>query len=303
MHRSLAPLLAGLLAAASFALTAPEAFAQKSKAKPKDNLRCQPNPIFEKFPGSYLDSCERSRFMELEIEVAKDPANLKGDRTKVKKEGEYWYYHDPIEKDASGSLPSPLELQRNIEQAVRAGGGTVLSTPDYQRSVYYRIEKGGSEYWGRYACGGGNQASCTALNHKIVRVTAMEQTIVVSAEQIARDMGGGGKVVFYGIYFDTDKATIKPESGPTLAEMAKWLTSNAGAKVYIVGHTDMQGAHDHNMKLSRDRATSVAAALAGQHGIAKDRLASDGAGPLAPVASNAAEAGRAKNRRVEMVLR
>jgi outer membrane protein OmpA-like peptidoglycan-associated protein len=65
----------------------------------------------------------------------------------------------------------------------------------------------------------------------------------------------------------------------------------------------MQGAHEHNMKLSRDRAASVVVALTGQHGIAKDRLTSDGAGPLAPVANNADEVGRAKNRRVEMVLR
>ena len=131
----------------------------------------------------------------------------------------------------------------------------------------------------------------------------MEQTIVLSADQIAKDIGTGGKVVFYGIYFDTDKATIKPESGPTLAEMAKWLKANAGSKVYIIGHTDMQGAADHNLKLSRDRAASVVAALAGQHGIAKDRLGAEGVGPFAPVASNADEAGRAKNRRVEMVLR
>ncbi len=303
MHRQLAPVLACLLAAASIAFAAQEAFAQKSAPKSKDNPKCQPNPIFEKFPGSYLDSCDRSRFMELDIEVAKDPANLKGERTKVRKEGEYWYYHDPIQKDASGALPSPLELQRNIEQAVRAGGGTVLATLDYRKAVYYRIEKGGSEYWGYYGCGGGDQKTCTAMDHKIVRVKAMEQAIVVSAEQIAKDMGAGGKVVFYGIYFDTDKATLRAESGPTLAEMAKWLKDNAATKVYIVGHTDMQGAHDHNMKLSRDRAASVVVALAGQHGIAKDRLTADGAGPLAPVASNADDAGRAKNRRVEMVLR
>ncbi len=295
--------LAALVLGLTVALAASHLHAAPAKAKSKDNPKCQPNPVFEKFPGSYLDSCERSRFMALEIEVAKDPAKLQGPVDKVSKEGEYWYYHDLIQKDASGALPSPLELQRNFENAVRTGGGKVLATPDYKKSVYYRIEKGGAEYWGEYKCGGGNQEQCTAINHRIVRVKAMEQTIVVSAEQIGKDLGTGGKVVFYGIYFDTDKAAIKPESGPTLAEMAKWLKANASAKVYIVGHTDMQGAHEHNVKLSRDRAASVVAALAGQHGIAKDRLTSDGAGPLAPVASNTDEAGRAKNRRVEMVLR
>ncbi|NJD86812.1 MAG: OmpA family protein [Betaproteobacteria bacterium] len=303
MRRPTLQAFAGLIAAACLALAAPAAMAQKKAPAPKDNPKCAPNPVFEKFPGSHHGNCEQSRFMALDIEVAKDPANLQGPRDKVRKEGEYWYYHDPIQKDASGALPSPIELQRNIENAVRSAGGTVLATTDYKKAVFYRIEKGGSEYWGHYQCGGGNQEQCTALSHKIVRVKAMEQAIVVSADQIAKDIGTGGKVVFYGIYFDTDKATIKAESEPTLAEMAKWLRANAATRVYIVGHTDMQGAHDHNMKLSRDRAASVVAALASQHAIGRERLTSDGAGPLAPVASNADEAGRAKNRRVEMVLR
>jgi outer membrane protein OmpA-like peptidoglycan-associated protein len=131
----------------------------------------------------------------------------------------------------------------------------------------------------------------------------MEQSVVVSSEQIARAMGDEGKVVFYGIYFDTDKATLKSESTPTLAEMAKWLKANGSAKVFVVGHTDMQGSVERNQKLSRDRAASVIAALTKEYAIQADRLAAEGVGPLAPVASNAGESGRAKNRRVEMVLR
>jgi outer membrane protein OmpA-like peptidoglycan-associated protein len=131
----------------------------------------------------------------------------------------------------------------------------------------------------------------------------MEQSVVVSSEQIARAMGAEGKVVFYGIYFDTDKATLKAESTPTLAEMAKWLKTNASASVFIVGHTDMQGAIERNQKLSRDRAASVIVALTRDHDIKADRLGAEGVGPLAPVANNTDEAGRAKNRRVEMVLR
>lgn len=292
--------LAGAFAAL-FALAANDAAAQKAKSK--DNAKCQPNPVFEKFPGAFLSGCERSRFLELELEAARDPAKLDSNFATVRKEGEYWYYFDEIDRDASGSHPSPLELQRNFLAALQKGGGTVLSTPSNGRSIHYRIEKGGAEYWGSVGCGRGDSKVCSAIMHKIVRVKAMEQTIVLSADQIAKDIGTGGKVVFYGIYFDTDKATVKPESGPTLAEMAKWLKANAGSKVYIIGHTDMQGAADHNLKLSRDRAASVVAALTGQHGIAKDRLGAEGVGPFAPVASNVDESGRAKNRRVEMVLR
>jgi outer membrane protein OmpA-like peptidoglycan-associated protein len=139
--------------------------------------------------------------------------------------------------------------------------------------------------------------------HKIVRVAGMEQSVVVSSEQIARAMGTEGKVVFYGIYFDTDKATLKAESTPTLAEMAKWLKTNASANVFIVGHTDMQGPIERNQKLSRDRAAAVIAALSRDHDIKAERLGAEGVGPLAPVANNTDDAGRAKNRRVEMVLR
>ena len=288
--------VAGLLGA----LASIPAAAQKSK----DNPKCTPNPVFEKYPGSHHQNCDRSRFAQLELEIAKDPAKLEGPYENVKKEGETWYYYDWIPKEAAGVLPSPLEIQRNFENVVRAANGTVLRRhTGGAKALVYRLEKGGAEYWGTASCGSSGGDQCSAVMHRIVRIAAMTQSIVLSAEQIGKDLGSGGKVVFYGIHFDTDKATIKAESGPTLAEMAKWLKANAAAKVYIVGHTDMQGGHDHNMKLSRERAASVVGALAAQHGIAKERLASDGAGPLAPVASNGDDAGRARNRRVEMVLR
>ena len=106
---------------------------------------------------------------------------------------------------------------------------------------------------------------------------------------------------FYGIYFDTDKADIKPESAPTLAEMAKFLTEASDLAVVVVGHTDNQGAMDYNLDLSHRRAQAVADALVSGYGIAKDRLTAAGAGFLAPVAPNDNESGRAKNRRVEMI--
>jgi outer membrane protein OmpA-like peptidoglycan-associated protein len=120
----------------------------------------------------------------------------------------------------------------------------------------------------------------------------MEQSVVVSADQIAKSILDEGKAVFYGLYFDTDKAVLKPESGPTLVEMAKWLKDNPKNKVYIVGHTDMQGATDHNVKLSKARGTAVVEALATQHGIARERLAGEGVGAFAPMSNNTSEAGR-----------
>ena len=291
---------AALLALASVALAG--ALPALSQSKVRENPKCTPNPVFEKFPNSVYHSCEKSRFAKLDVYIAKDPAKIAGEYETQPREGEYWYYFDHISADANGAYPSRLELFRNYETALKQGGGKMLHA-DGDRGFTYTITRPSGEYWGQVGCGAGSAAKCDKIQHKIVRVAAMEQSVAVSADQIRKSIADTGKMVFYGIYFDTDKATLKPESEPTLAEMAKYLKANAQARVFIVGHTDMQGGIERNQKLSHDRAAAVVAALAARHGIAKDRLAPDGVGPLAPVAANDSEAGRAKNRRVEMVLR
>ena len=109
-------------------------------------------------------------------------------------------------------------------------------------------------------------------------------------------------MVIYGILFDTDAATLKAESEATLAEIVSVLKDNAGLSIYVVGHTDDVGALDYNQDLSLRRAVAVTDALVAK-GISRDRLTPLGAGPMAPVASNATEDGRALNRRVELVGR
>jgi outer membrane protein OmpA-like peptidoglycan-associated protein len=131
----------------------------------------------------------------------------------------------------------------------------------------------------------------------------MGQEMQAGAEAWSKDLAESGHAAVYGIYFDTDKADIKPESEAALKEMAKLLNGNPKLAVFIVGHTDSTGEYQHNLKLSEARANAVVAALTAKHGIAAGRLKAVGAGPIAPVASNRAEEGRAKNRRVELVER
>lgn len=136
----------------------------------------------------------------------------------------------------------------------------------------------------------------------VVESATMEKRMVtVQAPEMAMNLGRDGKQAIYGIFFDFDKADIKPESKPQLEEMAKLLQANPALKVYIAGHTDNQGALDYNIGLSQRRAEAVVRALSTQYGIAAARLTARGLGPLAPVTSNATEDGRAKNRRVELV--
>jgi outer membrane protein OmpA-like peptidoglycan-associated protein len=123
----------------------------------------------------------------------------------------------------------------------------------------------------------------------------------VNADEMSKSLADNGSVSLYGLYFDTDKDALRPDSEPTLQEINKLLKANPQWKVHVVGHTDNQGAAEHNLDLSRRRAANVVRELTSKFGIAADRLDSFGCGLYAPVASNAAEEGRAKNRRVELV--
>lgn len=129
-----------------------------------------------------------------------------------------------------------------------------------------------------------------------------ERMQLVKADDIGRALEKDGKIAIYGILFDFNKADVKPESRPALDEIGRYLRANPARKLYVVGHTDNVGGFDSNLRLSVARATAVAQDLVQGYAIAPDRLKPAGAGLMVPVASNADEAGRAKNRRVELVL-
>jgi outer membrane protein OmpA-like peptidoglycan-associated protein len=154
----------------------------------------------------------------------------------------------------------------------------------------------------------GKHDSCRALNDRTVVIVdlleakAREQKMVtVSSGEMAQAISSGGRVALYGIYFDFNKADVKPESDPTIEQIAKLLKDSPSLKVLIVGHTDNVGTFSFNMDLSQRRAAAVVAVLASRHGIAKERLSPVGVSYASPVASNKTEEGRAKNRRVELV--
>ena len=114
-------------------------------------------------------------------------------------------------------------------------------------------------------------------------------------------LGRDGRIVLYNILFDFDKADIKPESKPQLEEIARLLQASPNLRLHVVGHTDNVGQLAYNMDLSRRRSQSVVQALVQANGIAAARLTGHGVGPLAPVAPNTDDAGRARNRRTELV--
>jgi outer membrane protein OmpA-like peptidoglycan-associated protein len=130
-----------------------------------------------------------------------------------------------------------------------------------------------------------------------------QRMVLIEADELARGLSDEGRIALYGITFDFDRATIRPESRPQLQQMAELLRERQDLEVFIVGHTDNRGNLDYNMDLSKRRAEAVVEALADDYQITRSRLTPMGVASLAPVASNATEEGRAKNRRVELVAK
>ncbi|MES2594109.1 MAG: OmpA family protein [Verrucomicrobiota bacterium] len=148
----------------------------------------------------------------------------------------------------------------------------------------------------------GLKKGITVVRVDVLETKAMEtrMTVVKSAE-IEDTISKTGRIAIYGVYFDTDKADIKPESSDSLAEMAKAILAGGGKKFLIVGHTDNQGSLEHNQALSQKRAAAVTSALTGKYDVPAASVIPVGVGMAAPVAPNTDDAGRSKNRRVEIV--
>ena len=151
-------------------------------------------------------------------------------------------------------------------------------------------------------------ASCKALTGRTVAVVHLlepkareRRMTTVKAEDMAKSIGATGRVVLYGILFDTARTDVKPESAPTLQEIASLMKADPKLAVVVVGHTDNQGGYDYNIDLSKRRADAVIKALSGSYGVDARRLKAAGVGMVAPSASNDDEGGRSKNRRVELV--
>ena len=254
-------------------------------AEQKDDPACKDHPMFTRMPGYWIRGCTVKQFDTHAFTLGVGRTQqVEGRLTTLS----YYPQATATEK------PSDLQITRNYENAVKQLGGTVLYTAKGKDT--FKIVKDGKEVWvdlwaeftGKYGM-------------TIVEKTEMNQDVEANAKVFSNDLRSTGHAAVYGIYFDTGKTEIKPESEQAIGEIAKLLQADASLRVYVVGHTDNVGALEANMKLSQGRADAVVQALVGKHGIAAARLKSGGVGPLAPVAPNDAEAGRAKNRRVELV--
>lgn len=192
--------------------------------------------------------------------------------------------------------------------------GDILSYNEAQERVLVGRTKGASPtYYYVFVTSYRDGNMPERLQSRVTKDIALAELVVVTPQQMeekmafvnsgemSRSLADSGKIALYGIYFDTDKDSLRPDSEATLQEIAKLLAADRSLKVSVVGYTDNQGRPDYNLDLSRRRAAAVVRELTSKYDIAADRLSSFGCGFYAPVASNDTEDGKAKNRRVELV--
>lgn len=301
-----------------------------SLAQAQDLAGSSDHPLVGRYDGAEIRVYADSDFDRVTLVSAPLPKNFastgipKEDGITVEGKSFQIVYRDPPDRSA-------LEIDANFKQSLASKGfETVFEcfnaecisgstsyyvygglvddearNARYGKEIAYRLEKlsapTGDVYVSILTGRGGD--AYTAI--RVVETKPMETDNIVFLDASAMQSGLDltGHVALYGIYFDTDKSDLKPESAPTLAEIAKLLNDNPKLNLIVTGHTDNQGAFDYNVGLSDRRAQAVVAALVSGLGVASNRLTPFGAGMSAPVAHNDNDAGRALNRRVELVKR
>ena len=253
------------------------------------------HPLLTRMPNFYIDDYENIEF---------DQADFKDNKGEdIKVEGHIYDIFYMLKEGKT--VPGKFQVLKNYENAIKMIGGSTVYEADEE--AWLKVEKSGKTTWIYVIQIRADIVRQTVAFRrgeyelKIIEKKAMAQEVVADAKSLASDISSTGHVSVYGIHFDFNKVTIKPESEQTLKEIAKLLKQNPNLNLYVVGHTDNVGKIDYNMQLSKARAEAVVKALVSEYGLDQNRLAPYGVGPLAPVSSNETEEGRALNRRVELV--
>ncbi len=270
------------------------------------------HPLIKRYPGSEIGRYFVKDFDEVQMPTGKSERKGFANSVTVKGKVTGIIYRNPKKR-------STLEIYENYEQAMKGAGFEFLFTCADKACGVPGPEDPMLKY--RWACFEQRHATgklarpegdifvnlhvCKGVNKTflgIVESKPMETGLVkVDADALANEIDRTGHASIYGIYFDTNKANVKPESEQALGEIARLLGKRLDLKLYVVGHTDSVGSLDYNRDLSVRRARAVVDVLTGKYGIAKSRLRGEGVGPLVPVLTNSSDGGRAKNRRVELV--
>ncbi len=254
----------------------------------QDAEGCKDHPLLTRMPDFYITECSQN-YNQLDFYTPKgEDLVLEGNLTVL---------HYAMNQESTSTEPSPFQILKNYKNAItKIGGKEVYSSTDLG---CYELKKNGKTYnikvcdFANY--GGGGKEILFVVN--VLEMEEMVQEITANEMLDALNKDG---YISLNILFETGKSAIQTESLPIIDQIYQLLSANADLKVSIEGHTDNVGDAASNKKLSGDRAKSVMDALVAK-GIAKTRLSFVGWGQEKPVGDNRTDAGKALNRRVEIV--
>ncbi len=251
----------------------------------EDAEGCKDHPLLNRLPGFHIEECSTTYDQMDFIDSTGETIQLEGNLTAIT----YTNIGCP------DNPPSMFQIIKNYENAIRnIGGKTVFKD---NMTGCFAVKKNTSEYKVKVCCPSSDNDHDIHYGLDVLEMVPMKQEIV--ANDILLALNNDGHVAL-DILFDTGESTIKPESQSIVDEVYNTLKDNPDLKVSIEGHTDNAGNPAQNKTLSEDRAKAVMDALIAK-GIDKSRLSSTGWGDTKPIADNATDQGRAKNRRVEIV--
>jgi outer membrane protein OmpA-like peptidoglycan-associated protein len=195
----------------------------------------------------------------------------------------------------TAALTAGCETQRQTETAYGTGAGVAAGALLGGAVGGYRGAAVGAGI-------GGGLGAAVGYNWGTVK-EKLGMATKGSAVQVSEQKDGTLKVNVPGsVSFASGSASLDPKLFPTLDRIASTLNEYPETTITVVGHSDSVGPTESNQALSRSRAAAVADYL-GQHGVRHERMTVDSRGELEPIADNDTEAGRAQNRRVEMLVR
>jgi outer membrane protein OmpA-like peptidoglycan-associated protein len=243
------------------------------------------HPLISRMPDFRISDYKEAEFDSYKF--------IGADKKPVVIEGHKYYIEYRLNNGVAE--PGELKIRKNVQEALKKVGGKVVFDENFNRVSTIIVQKDNKETWLEV------RSNNNFYRLNIVERTAMKQEMVANADAMGDDINQTGHVAIYGIYFDSGKSEIKPESDAAIEQISILLKNDEALKLYVVGHTDNVGTTDANMKLSKERADAVVNSLVTKYQISGTRLKAYGVASLAPVASNATEEGKSKNRRVELV--
>ncbi|MCF6240301.1 MAG: OmpA family protein [Bacteroidales bacterium] len=304
-------------------------FAQNSPGTP-DKKGCKDYPGISRFIGATIHDCSTIDYgifyLGLDQPIERDfnghgqffkkYLEVKGKITNIQ-------YLIPLQT-------SVLKVYENYDNAMKKAAYNVLYSEKSKNSCFYREDYyGGSQpfvngvddFYGNkcdvdyyYTVYAGVRDSLNIyvvllvgqtgdeiiVNQSVIETVPLELNLV-SADNIAQNIELTGHSIFYDIHFTTGSAVIDAKSDNQMKQIAEYLNAHKDKKFYIVGHTDNVGDFASNMTLSENRGKAVMNELVSKYNVDANQLKAYGVANLSPVTSNKTDAGKARNRRVEIV--